>query len=175
MEVARQLGAELAGRGLTLVYGGSHAGLMGAVSAGAIAAGGEVIGVIPEGLLRKEAADMSLRDLRIVGTMHERKALMADLADAFIALPGGTGTLDEFAEIVTWAQIGLHRKPIGLLNQDGYYTALLAFLDHAVAERFLRPEHRALIREASNLDDLFSALQSPAPVDIPKWLDCDAR
>ena len=142
---AAGIGRELASRGIRVVYGGAQVGTMGALADAVLEAGGEITGVIPEHLVSAEIAHPRLRDLRVVGSMHERKALMAGLSDAFIALPGGLGTLEEFAEIVTWAQLGLHSKPTGLLNLQGYYDDLLRFLDHASAERFLRPDHREMI------------------------------
>lgn len=144
-EAARALGAELARRGLGLVYGGSNVGLMGVAANAALAAGGEVYGVLPRGLFRQEVAHTGLTRLYEVGSMHERKALMADLADGFIALPGGFGTLDELFEIVTWAQIGLHTKPVGLLDVDGYFDLLLAFVSHATQAGFIPATHEALL------------------------------
>jgi uncharacterized protein (TIGR00730 family) len=172
-EAARSLGAMLARRGLGLVYGGGRVGLMGALANAARAAGGEVIGVIPESLVRKEVAHTGLEDLRVVGSMHERKAMMADLADAFIALPGGCGTFEELFEIVTWAQLGLHHKPIGLLNVGGYYDPLLALLDRAVAERFVLPEHRQLVLDAPELEPLFARLEAYQPPLLEKWIARD--
>ena len=155
-ESARSLGTELARRGLGLVYGGSSTGLMGAAADAALAAGSEVIGVMPQGLFRREVAHLGLTELREVGSMHERKALMADLADAFIALPGGYGTFDELFEIVTWAQIGITDKPIGLLDAAYYFAPLVALVEHAAREGFIPASHTALlIREtdpASLLD-----------------------
>lgn len=142
---ARELGTLLADRGIELVYGGGRVGLMGTIANAVLAAGGNVIGVIPETLVSKEIAHLELKDLRIVRSMHERKALMAELSDAFIAMPGGFGTLEEISEILTWSQLGLHRKPHGLLNVEGFYDGLLAFLDHAVAEDFIRQKLRASV------------------------------
>ena len=139
------VGAGLAERGIGLVYGGGRVGLMGAVADAALAAGGEVIGVIPQGLVDRELAHPGLTELHVVDTLHERKAVMADLADAFIALPGGLGTLEELAEVVSWAQLELHAKPIGLLEVGDYWTLLLAWLDMAVAEGFVAPAHRRLV------------------------------
>ena len=136
-EQARQLGGLLAARRIGLVFGGGHIGLMGVLADAVLAAGGEAIGVIPQALMDKELAHRGLTQLHVVGTMHQRKALMADLADGFAALPGGFGTGDEFFEILTWGQLGLHAKPIGLLNTAGYFTPLLAWLDQMVAEGFL--------------------------------------
>ena len=142
---AARLGAELARRGLGLVYGGGSVGLMGVVADAALAAGGEVTGVIPRGLARKELAHARLTRLRVVSSMHARKAAMADLADAFVAMPGGLGTLEELSEVLTWAQLGLHAKPCALLDVAGYWGPLIRLLDHAVEERFVRPEHRRLL------------------------------
>jgi len=144
-EAAIEVGRQLARRGIGLVYGGASVGLMGALADAALAAGGEVIGVIPRALVDREIAHLGLSELRVVDSLHQRKALMAELADAFLALPGGIGTLDELSEALTWSQLGIHRKSLGLLNVAGYYDALLATLDHAVAERFVRPENRALL------------------------------
>src|SRR3712207_1163783 len=138
---ARDLGTHLAQSGIGVVYGGGKVGLMGAVADAARDAGGEVIGVIPRALWEREVGHRGLDDLRVVASMHERKALMADLSDAFVALPGGVGTLEELVEAMTWTQLGIHDKPCGLLDAGGYYRHLVAFLDHAVEERFLRPEH----------------------------------
>lgn len=150
VEAARALGAELASRGLGLVYGGASVGLMGALADAVLDKGGHVTGVLPSALAARELAHPSLQDLRVVSTMHERKAMMADLADAFIALPGGMGTLDETFEILTWAQLGMHTKPVGLLDVAGYYGPLLTFLDHALAHGFVRAEHRALLDVAGD-------------------------
>ncbi len=168
---AEALGRVLVQRGLGLVYGGGNIGLMGVVARTVHEGGGEVIGVIPEALLRKEVGYTELPDLRVVPSMHERKALMATLADAFIAMPGGVGTLEEFFEVVTWVQLGIHRKPCGLLNVCGYFDHLLAFLTHTVTERFLKPQHHGVILTADRpevlLDQFF---QSEIPV-LEKWLD----
>jgi len=142
---ARELGSVLARGGIDVVYGGGNVGLMKQVADAALAEGGQVIGVIPTALVDRELAHGTLSDLRVVASMHERKALMADLSDAFIALPGGLGTLEEIFEVVAWAQLGFHDKPCGLLNVAGYYDALLSFLDHAVASAFLRQPHRDLL------------------------------
>ncbi len=148
-------------------------GLMGALADSALAAGGEVIGIIPHSLAQKEVAHQGLTELRVVQSMHDRKAQMADLADCFIGLPGGFGTLEEFFEVVTWAQIGIHRKPCGLLNVGGYFDPLLAFLDHALAERFVRPEHRSLILtdgDPALLLERMALYHSPI---VDKWMDRD--
>jgi uncharacterized protein (TIGR00730 family) len=164
LEAARTMGHTLARRGLGLVYGGGSVGLMGAVADAALAAGGEVIGVIPEVLQIRELAHRSLTTLHVVGSMHERKALMAELSDGFVALPGGMGTLEELSEVLTWAQLGLHARPIGLLDVAGYYQPLADFFDRAVGAGFLRPAHRALLlvgHEPGALLDRFAAWRGP--------------
>jgi uncharacterized protein (TIGR00730 family) len=171
VQMAEQLGELLAARGLGLVYGGASVGLMGALADAALRRGGQVIGVIPRALADKELAHAGLSELRVVGSMHERKALMADLSDAFIALPGGLGTLEEFCEIATWAQLGLHRKPCGLLDVNGYFESLIAFLDRAVAERFIRAEHRAIVLRATDPESLLDAFARHAPPALEKWID----
>ena len=143
---ARRLGAELGARRLGLVYGGGNVGLMGILADAALAAGGEVIGVIPRALQLRELAHPRLTELRVVRSMHERKALMAELADGFVALPGGLGTLEEMFEILTWAQLGMHTKPAGLLNVCHYYDNLLDFVNHAVREQFVKPEHGQMLQ-----------------------------
>lgn len=167
------MGAALARRGIGLVYGGGNIGLMGILADSALAAGAEVIGVIPEAMIPWEVAHGGLAELRVVGSMHERKALMADLSDAFIALPGGFGTLEEFCEVVTWSQLGLHRKPCGLLNAEGYYDPLIALFDSGVAERFIRPEHRGLVIEERDAERLLDRLARFQPPRIDKWIDRD--
>ena len=166
---AQGLATVLARRGLGLVYGGGNIGLMGMLADSMLEAGGEVIGVIPQSLVAKEVAHHDVTELRVVDTMHQRKALMNELSDAFIALPGGFGTLDEFFEILTWSQLGIHAKPSGLLNVSGYYDSLLAMLDHAVAERLLRPAHRELVIAATDADSLVQRLLSFPPVQAGKW------
>ena len=168
---ATTLGGLLAARGIGLVYGGARVGLMGQVADAVLAAGGEAIGVIPEGLVAKEVAHAGLTELRIVGSMHERKAQMADLADAFVALPGGWGTLEEFFEVLTWWQLGLHRKPCGLLNVHGYFDGLLAFLAHTIDEGFVRREYVEAVAVASSPAELLDRLGSAAPPRVEKWLD----
>jgi uncharacterized protein (TIGR00730 family) len=172
-EVARQLGRELVRRNLGLVYGGANLGLMAVLADTVLAEGGEVIGVIPKMLVEKEIAHHGLTDLRVVGSMHERKALMVDLADGFIALPGGIGTLEEFFEVWTWGQLGLHAKPCGLLDACGYFRHLLLFLDHVVEERFLRQENRELLLWASEPDKLLDLFEKYQPSYVPKWIDRD--
>jgi uncharacterized protein (TIGR00730 family) len=156
--LAARLGTALARRRLGLVYGGASVGLMGIVADAALAGGGEVIGVIPSSMVDKELAHGGLTRLHVVQTMHQRKALMADSSDAFLALPGGLGTLDELFEILTWAYLGIHEKPIAVVNFGGYYDGLLAWLDHSVTEAFVRPEARALVREGIDADDALDAL-----------------
>jgi hypothetical protein len=161
---AESVGRLLATRGLRLVYGGGQVGLMGVLASAAKAAGGEVVGIIPRALLSREAGVRSVADLRIVDSMHERKALMAELADGFIALPGGYGTIEEFSEMVTWAQLGIHQKPCGLLDVEGYFSPLVAQFDHAVESGFVTPEHRRLIlteRDPERLLDLMAAYVAP--------------
>ncbi len=173
-EVAVQLGRELVRRNLGLVYGGANLGLMAVLADTVLAAGGKVIGVIPHILVEKEIAHQGLTELRVVDSMHERKALMADLADGFIALPGGLGTFEEFFEVLTWRQLGLHAKPCGLLDVRGYFSHLLQFLDHAVEERFLRQENRDLLLWATEPDkllDLLDLFEGYRPSHIPKWID----
>ena len=159
-EAARSLARALTKRRLGLVYGGSNIGLMGEIADAVLAGGGEVIGVIPKPMVSREVAHRGLNDLRVVETMHERKTLMAELSDGFIALPGGMGTLEEFFEITTWAQLGLHHKPCGLLNVAGYYDKLIEFLDQAMQEGFIKPIHRALMTVASDADSLLDKLES---------------
>ena len=144
-DAAKHLGALLAARGLGLVYGAGHIGLMGIIADAVLNAGGRVVGVIPQDLVDRELAHKALTELIVVDTMHQRKALMAERADAFLALPGGYGTLDETFEILTWAQLGHHGKPVGLLNVAGFFDGLLAWLDHAVREGFIKPKHRDLL------------------------------
>lgn len=169
-KAAQRLGEALAGRGAELVYGGGHTGLMGHLADAALGAGGRVVGIIPEALRRPELAHEGVTRLEVVATMHERKQRMAELADAFIALPGGIGTLEELCEIVTWAQLGLHAKPCGLLNAGAYYDPLIAFLDAMVAEGFLRPGQRDLLHEGEDPEALLAAFASaPAtPTGAPR-------
>jgi uncharacterized protein (TIGR00730 family) len=169
--VTKQLGGILARRGLSLVYGGGNVGLMGVLADAVMNDGGHVIGVIPQSLVDLEVAHTGLPDLRVVDSMHERKALMADLADGFVALPGGIGTLEEFCEILTWAQLGLHQKPCGLINLAGYFNHLLAFLDHSVSERFLRSEHRSMVLVAADPETLLDHLDAYQPPLLAKWID----
>jgi uncharacterized protein (TIGR00730 family) len=155
---ARRLAEVMVDRGLGLVYGGGHIGLMGILADAMLAAGGEAIGVIPQSMIDKELAHTKLTKLHVVSTMHQRKALMADLADGFAALPGGFGTADEFFEILTWAQLHYHSKPVGLLNVNGFFDSLLAWLDRAVQDGFLKPKHRRLLIEAKEPEELLDRL-----------------
>jgi uncharacterized protein (TIGR00730 family) len=155
---ARDLGRALVKRNIGLVFGGGHIGLMGALADAVLQAGGQAWGVIPQALVDKELAHRGLTELHVVQSMHERKALMADLADAFIALPGGFGTADEFFEILTWRQLGIHTKPIGILNVNGFFDHLLAWLDHASSQRFLLKEHRQLVQEADEPETLLDLI-----------------
>jgi len=175
LRAAKRLGTELAARDMALIYGGGNVGLMGAIADTVLAAGGTVVGVIPQALVDKEVAHTGLSDLRVVGSMHERKSLMAELADAFIALPGGLGTLEEFCEIATWTQLGFHKKACGLLNVEGFYDGLLAFLNHATEEHFIRPEHRTIVLAEQDPVELIEKLaQFEVPV-VHKWLDKDQQ
>jgi len=167
---AHEVGRLLASMGIRLVYGGGRLGLMGALADAAVAAGGDIIGVIPGALVDKEVAHRGLSELRVVASMHERKALMAELADGFVALPGGIGTLEEFFEIWTWGQLGLHHKPFGLLNVGGFYDPLLAFLDQLAERRFLRPEHRDMVHMRAVTSDLLHAMETYRPIDVWQWL-----
>ena len=168
---AVHLGTLLAQRGIGLVYGGGKVGLMGVIADAALSAGGEVIGVIPERLMNRELGHGGVSELRVVGSMHERKALMSELSDAFIALPGGYGTFEEFFEVVTWTQLGIQSKPCGLLNVNGYYDTLLALLDNATSEGFVRPQHRGLVlieTDAARLLERIEAFRAPT---VEKWLE----
>ena len=174
-QMAAQVGELIARRGSRLVYGGGNVGLMGVVADAALGAGGEVIGVIPETLMARELGHGGVTELRVVGTMHERKALMADLSDGFLALPGGYGTLDEFCEILTWAQLGIHRKPCGLLDVAGYWSSLCALFDHAVAEGFLHPDHRALVIEDDDPERLLERMERFVSPATTKWVEPEDR
>jgi uncharacterized protein (TIGR00730 family) len=167
---ARELGRTLAQRGLGIVFGGGKVGLMGVLADAALAAGGEVVGVIPEALVAREIGHNGLTKLHVVPSMHERKTLMADLADAFIALPGGYGTLEEFFEAVTWTQLGIHKKPCGLLNIGGYYDALMALLDRAVADGFIREANRSLVLDAADVPRLLEKLEAFHPAGAERWI-----
>ena len=168
---ARDLARSLVDRNLGLVYGGASVGIMGLIADTVLQLGGKAVGVIPDALVRKEIAHKNLTELHVTQSMHERKTLMAELSDGFIAMPGGIGTFEEIFEIWTWAQLGMHAKPCGLLNAAGYYDALTTFLDHAAAEQFLKPEHRSLLiveQEPNALLDRFVSYQPPS---VQKWLE----
>lgn len=173
IDAARELGATLAARGVTLVYGGGNIGLMGEAADAALAAGGRVIGVIPGFLKDKEVAHAGLSELHVTQTMHERKALMEDLSGGFVALPGGFGTYDELFEMLTWAQLSVHGKPIGLLNVDGFFDPLLAMVRHGVNEGFIRESHLELFVVADNLTDLLDRMNSHRSQPGIKWLSHD--
>lgn len=174
-EAAESLGATLARRGIGLVYGGGNVGLMGVLADAALAAGGEVIGVIPEHLERAEVAHHGVTRLEVVRSMHERKARMADLADGFIALPGGFGTLDELVEMLTWNQLGLQAKSTVLLDVEGFFAPLFALFDRAVEAGFVRPAHRLLAQRALTVDEAVTLALAPVPATPHKWLDQDVR
>jgi uncharacterized protein (TIGR00730 family) len=168
---SQDLGRALVRRGIELVYGGGKVGLMGSLADAVLAAGGRVYGVIPDALVAKEVAHAGLTELRVVTSMHERKAMMADLSDGFIALPGGWGTLEEFFEVLTWAQLGIHRKPCGLLNVRGYFDGLLSFIDHSIKERFVHPENRPMVLTSDSADELLDQFDRYVPPRVEKWLD----
>jgi uncharacterized protein (TIGR00730 family) len=170
-EQARALGRAMADRGIGLVYGGGGIGMMGAVADAVIEARGEVIGVIPYALASKERARRDV-DMRVVNTMHERKAMMAELSDAFIAMPGGFGTLEEMMETITWGQLGIHRKPVGLLNVAGYYDPLIAMIDRAIEEGFILPRYRNLFVASPGVDELFDLMRKFQPLEgVVKWIE----
>lgn len=173
-EAAGRLGRALAEAGVGVVYGGGNVGLMGALADAALAGGGEVVGVIPRALVERELGHPDVTRLEVVESMHERKARMAELADAFVALPGGLGTLEELFEVWTWSQLGFHAKPCGLLNAAGFFDPLLAHLDRAVAERFVRDEHRAMLRVAADPAALLDELRAYEPPTVEKWIDREA-
>ncbi|MBJ6127288.1 TIGR00730 family Rossman fold protein [Microvirga splendida] len=175
LDMARALGETLALNGIGLVYGGASVGLMGAVADAALARGGDVIGVMPQALVDKEIAHRSLSDLRVVGSMHERKALMAELADGFIAMPGGLGTFEELFEVWTWAQLGYHRKPCALLNAGGFYDKLTDFLDDVVERGFVKPIHRAMLIVESDPAALIQAIRAYEPPKVDKWIKAGER
>ena len=169
-EAAQAMGAVLAKRGVGLVYGGGNVGLMGVVADAVMAHGGEAIGVIPQSLADREIAHGGITQLHVVDSMHARKAMMAELSDAFVAMPGGVGTFEEFFEVVTWTQLGLHRKPCGLLNVQGFYTPLAAFIDQAVSEGFIKPVHRAAIVVDNDPARLLNTLAKVDLPAVPKWI-----
>ncbi|MDO8390653.1 MAG: TIGR00730 family Rossman fold protein [Actinomycetota bacterium] len=171
---ARKLGTAMANRGITLVYGGGSVGLMGVAADAAMDAGGEVVGVITEQLMNAEVAHRALTRLEVVPSMHERKARLEELADGFIVLPGGFGTVDEFAEILTWNQLGIVAKPIVLLDIEQFWSPLLQWMDNAVQAGFVRSAHRMLAQRARTVDEAIALATSPAPITPHKWLDRDA-
>jgi uncharacterized protein (TIGR00730 family) len=171
LEAAHKFGRLLAERGIGIVYGGSSVGLMAALADSALDDLGDVIGVIPRVLVEREVANTSLTDLRVVDSMHQRKALMAELADGFVALPGGIGTLEEFFEVWTWGQLGMHAKPCGLLNISGYFDPLIAFLDHAVEEKFVRDVHRSMVIVESDPEMLLERFAAYVPPRVVKWIN----
>jgi uncharacterized protein (TIGR00730 family) len=171
---AEQLGGEIAARGLRLVYGGGRVGLMGALADAALARGGEVVGVIPDVLADREVAHGGLTELILTESMHERKATMEELADGFIALPGGFGTLEEFCEMLTWGQLGIHRKPLGLLDVDRFFDPLIAFFDQMTRDGFVPPLHRNLVLRADSAARLLDAYAAYEPPDIPPWANAAA-
>lgn len=175
VQAATELGQALVSRNLGLVYGGAGVGMMGKLADVVLQEGGEVIGVIPQSLVEKGVAHTRLSDLRIVASMHERKELMVDLADGFVALPGGLGTLEEFLEVLTWAQLGIHQKPCGLLSVCQYYEKLIEFLDHAVLQRFVKSEHRSMLLVEENPKELLERLAQYRPVVVDKWMDRDKK
>ncbi len=171
MHAAQQTGSLIAQRGYELVYGGGHVGLMGTVAGSTLENGGKVIGIIPKALADVEIAHHGLTELHIVDTMHERKAMMANLADAFIALPGGYGTLEELCEIITWGQLGLHSKPFGILNVEGYYDGLMHFFNFATEEGFVHPTERDVIYSNTDIDALITQLENHTPATFNKWIN----
>jgi len=175
VDAANRLGRLLAEEHITLVYGGACVGLMGAVADATLAAGGKAIGVLPDFLRRKELAHPRLTELHVVNSMHERKARMAELAEGFIALPGGMGTLEEFCEIITWAQLGLHTKPCGLLNVQNYYEPLLHFIDRMATEGFIKEKQKGLVLSAETPEEMLAAMHAFEPIRVEKWVDTRAR
>jgi hypothetical protein len=171
LEQAAAMGRMLAESGRRLVYGGGRTGLMGALADAALTAGGDVIGIMPRHLVEREVAHIGLTELHVVASMHERKALLAELSDGFLAMPGGLGTLEELFEVWTWGQLGLHRKPYGLLEVNGFFAPLLAFLDHAVTEGFIRREYRDLLVVDEDTRTLLERMEAMHPPALPRWLD----
>ena len=173
--LARALGLEIARRDMALVYGGARVGLMGQVADAALAAGGRVVGIIPQALVDKEIAHAGLTESHIVASMHERKRMMADLSDGFVALPGGIGTLEEIFEMWTWAQLGYHRKPCALVDTAGYWTGLAAFLDHQVQEGFVRAPHREMLMVDEDPARLLDRMEAYEPPVVTKWIKAGER
>lgn len=174
-EAAAELGRTIAARGLRLVYGGAKVGLMGALADAALEAGGDVTGIIPIALVEKEIAHEGLTELHTVGSMHERKAMMADRSDAFLGLPGGAGTLEEVFEVWTWGQLGHHRKPVGLLNVAGFYDRLTTFLDHQMNEQFVREEHRRMLIVGADAGEVLDRFSTYEPPQVAKWIERTER
>lgn len=172
-QAARQMGSAIASAGLALVYGGAKVGLMGAVADAALEKGGTVIGVLPKSLQEKELAHMGLSELHVVSSMHERKALMAERSDAFVAMPGGAGTMEELFEVWTWGQLGLHEKPCGFLNTNGFYDRLIEFLDFQTAEGFMKPVMRNMVQVSSSPEGLLDLFRAYTPPATPKWIKKD--
>jgi uncharacterized protein (TIGR00730 family) len=170
LEAAAHLGQAMASQGIQLVYGGSVMGMMGRLAGAVQEAGGEVIGIIPGVLLNRELPSPEISQLHVVKSMHERKTLMAELSDAFVALPGGLGTLEAFCELLTWGQLGLHRKPCGILNTDGFFNPLIQFFDHSVREGFLEPRHRRMVVVESRPTKLLDLLRAYEPPVVPRWI-----
>lgn len=171
LKTAETVGQFLVSNNIELVYGGGRVGLMGKIADAVLASGGKVIGIIPESLAVKEVAHQSLTEIHIVNSMHERKALMAEYADGFIALPGGFGTFEEFCEIITWAQLGIHSKPCALLNVNGFYDNLIAMFDYSTAQKFIGNEHRNLVLVERDIEKLYELMKNYCPPLIEKWLD----
>jgi uncharacterized protein (TIGR00730 family) len=170
-DAARTLGRTLAHAGIRLIYGGGRTGIMGALADSALAAGGEVVGIMPRGLWDREVGHTGLTSMHVVDSMHERKALMSEMGGGFLALPGGLGTLEELFEVWTWAQLGIHRKPCAVLNAGGYFDGMLAFLDHAVAERFVDPQYRGMLLVGDDIDALLGRMTAYRAPDVSRWLD----
>ena len=173
VQMAEKLAIELVKRNIELVYGGAQVGVMGSIANSVLAAGGSVIGVLPVGLFRTEVPHDGLTQLIEVSSLHERKAKMAEISDAFIALPGGLGTLEELFEILTWAQLGLHKNPVGILNVNGFYDKMLDYLDHAVAEKFIRLQHREMIVVDADIESMFEKFSQYEPPIEQKWVDLE--
>ena len=173
VQMAEKLAIELVKRNIELVYGGAQVGVMGSIANSVLAAGGSVIGVLPVGLFRTEVPHDGLTQLIEVSSLHERKAKMAEISDAFIALPGGLGTLEELFEILTWAQLGLHKNPVGILNVNGFYDKMLGYLDHAVAEKFIRLQHREMIVVDADIESMFEKFSQYEPPIGQKWVDLE--
>ena len=173
VQMAEKLAIELVKRNIELVYGGAQVGVMGSIANSVLAAGGSVIGVLPVGLFRTEVPHDGLTQLIEVSSLHERKAKMAEISDAFIALPGGLGTLEELFEILTWAQLGLHKNPVGILNVNGFYDKMLGYLDHAVAEKFIRLQHREMIVVDADIESMFEKFSQYEPPIGHKWVDLE--